>query len=375
VTHDPVPLAKALMRCASVTPRDAGAFDVLAGALEPLGFAVRRMTFGDVDNLFATRGARGPHLCLAGHTDVVPPGDLAAWSVDPFAAEERDGWLIGRGAADMKAAIAAMVCAAAEAPRDDIRLSFLITGDEEGPGIDGTKRALGVLESEGVRFDHCLIGEPTSETHVGDVVKNGRRGSVNAVIAVEGRQGHVAYPEQHNNPVAALLDMLAALRARRLDDGAPGFDPSNLVVTSVDVGNSAHNVVPARADAKLNIRFNTAHRGGDLKSWIEASVADIAQKRGVGAEARVAVTGEPFLTPSGPFTDFVCGCVTDAVARAPKLSTSGGTSDARFIKDHCPVVELGLQNATAHMVDEKVRVDDVRALARVYAAILARYQG
>jgi len=372
-TPDPLPLAKALIRCPSVTPTDAGALDALSAALSPLDFTLRRLKFGETDNLFATRGAAGPHLCFAGHTDVVPPGDVGNWSVDPFAAREHEGWLIGRGAADMKSAIAAMASAAATSVRDDIRLSFLITGDEEGPGHDGTKRTLAALIADGVRFDHCLIGEPTSERDVGDVVKNGRRGSLNAVIIAHGLQGHVAYPEQHNNPVAALLDVLAILRARPLDAGAPGFDPSNLVITSIDVGNGAHNVVPARAEAKLNIRFNTAQSGAALQGWIEETAIEIAHARALRIETRIAVSGEPFLTPPGPFTDFVVDAVESALGRRPRLSTSGGTSDARFIKDHCPVVELGLQNATAHMVDEKVRVDDVRALARVYAAILDRY--
>lgn len=370
---DPLPLAQALMRCPSVTPADAGALDVLARALGELGFSLRRMKFGAIDNLYARRGTGGRNLCFAGHTDVVPVGDAGAWSVDPFAAIVRDGWLIGRGASDMKAAIAAMVAACAEASNDGGSISFLITGDEEGPGIDGTQKVLAALKAEGETIDHCIVGEPTSVDVVGDTVKNGRRGSLNCVLTVEGRQGHVAYPEQHENPVAPLIELLGVLQARELDKGAPGFDPSRLVVTSVDVGNSAHNVVAARAEAKLNIRFNAAHSGDDLKAWIEEEAATIAAKSGRAISARIAITGRAFLTPPGPFTELVQGAVRGALGAPAALSTSGGTSDARFIKDVCPVVELGLQNATAHMVDEKVRVDDVRALARAYAEILRRY--
>ncbi len=373
---DPLPLAERLIRCPSVTPADAGALDVLSGALESLGFHVRRMKFGEIVNLYARLGARGRNFCFAGHTDVVPVGDAAAWSVDPFSASVRDGWLIGRGAADMKAAIAAMVaaCAMHGAPKDG-SISFLITGDEEGPALDGTQRVLAALKAEGETIDHCIVGEPTSVDAVGDTVKNGRRGSLNCVINAEGRQGHAAYPEQHLNPVAPLLELLHALQTRKLDDGAPGFDPSRLTVTSVDVGNSAHNVVAARAVAKLNIRFNNAHSGDDLKGWIEESAARAAAASGVKIETRIQITGRPFLTAPGPFTELVQAGVRDAVGRAAELSTSGGTSDARFIKDVCPVVELGLQNATAHMVDEKVRVADVRALADCYAAVLKRYFG
>lgn len=371
---DPLPLARDLIRCASVTPHDAGALDVLSRALETLGFSLTRMKFGEVDNLYARLGGGGRNFCFAGHTDVVPVGDIDAWTVDPFAADIRDGWLIGRGAADMKAAIAAMVAAVAAHGRPaNGSISFLITGDEEGPALDGTQRVLAALKAEGERIDHCLVGEPTSVTDVGDTVKNGRRGSLNCVLTAEGRQGHVAYPEQHANPVAALIALTHALQSRKLDDGAPGFDPSRLAVTTIDAGNPAHNVVPARAAAKLNIRFNSAHTGDDLKAWIEREAARVAGETGIAIDARIQITGRPFLTAPGEFTALVQAGVRDALKREAELSTSGGTSDARFIKDVCPVVELGLQNATAHMVDEKVRVEDVVSLADCYAAILDRY--
>lgn len=371
---DPLPLARDLIRCASVTPTDAGALDVLSRVLEAQGFALTRMKFGEVDNLYARLGDSGRNLCFAGHTDVVPVGDAADWTVDPFAGEVRDGWLIGRGAADMKAAIAAMAagCAAHGKPANG-SISFLITGDEEGPALDGTQRVLAALKAQGERIDHCIVGEPTSVTDIGDTVKNGRRGSLNCVLTAQGRQGHVAYPEQHANPVAALIELTRALQSKTLDNGVPGFDPSRIVVTTLDAGNVAHNVVAARASAKLNIRFNNAHTGDDLKEWIEAEAARVAHETGIAIETRIQITGRPFLTAPGDFTALVQAGVRDAVHRDAALSTSGGTSDARFIKDFCPVVELGLQNATAHMVDEKVRIDDVRALAECYAAILKRY--
>lgn len=370
---DPLPLAQSLIRCASVTPTDAGALDVLGQALEAQGFQLRRMKFGEVDNLYARRGTKGRNFCFAGHTDVVPIGDAAAWSVDPFAATVKDGWLIGRGAADMKAAIAAFAAATDAVRPENDSVSFLITGDEEGPAIDGTVRVLEALRSDAERIDHCLVGEPTSVDHVGDTVKNGRRGSLNCVLTAEGRQGHVAYPEQNINPVAALVELCAVLQSRVLDTGAPGFDPTRLEVTTMDAGNVAHNVVAARATAKLNIRFNTAHEGDDLVQWIASEAERIGRPRGVKIEARSAVTGRPFLTPPGAFTDLVQAAVRDATGAEAQLSTSGGTSDARFIRTMCPVIEFGLQNATAHMVDEKVRVDDVRKLAKAYEAILQRY--
>jgi len=374
---DPLPLAQALMRCPSITPADAGAQDVLAAKLQALGFTVTRRRFGEVDNLFAKIGEGRPHLLFAGHTDVVPVGDAGAWSVDPFSAEVRDGMLIGRGAADMKAAIAAMAAAAEQhlSVHGKIKgaLSFLITGDEEGPAIDGTVKMLAELAANGETFDHCLVGEPTAVARVADTLKNGRRGSLNAVILVEGVQGHVAYPSESKNPVGALLDLLAILRARKLDNGAPGFQPSHLEVTTVDVANAAHNVIPAKAQAKLNIRFNTAHDGQDLKRWIEEEAARTAAAHGVTIETRIAVTGRAFYTEPERFIRLVAGASQSVTGYSAELSTSGGTSDARYIKDYCPCAELGLPNATAHKVDERVPVEEIRTLARVYARVLAEY--
>ena len=374
---NPIALAQDLIRRRSVTPTDDGALDVLGQALEAIGFRVRRMRFGAVDNLYARFGDGGRNFCFAGHTDVVPIGDEAAWSVPPFAAIVRDGWLIGRGAADMKAAIAAFVAAAHDAIDDGAArgsISLLITGDEEGPAIDGTRRVLETLAAEGERIDHCLVGEPTSVDLVGDVIKNGRRGSLNAVVLVTGKQGHAAYPHLAANPVSALLDLMQSLRARRLDDGAPGFDPSNLEVTTLDVGNPAHNVIPARAEGKFNIRFNTHHSGAALLDWIEAQRGAVeAAHPGVRIEIQARATGEPFYTTPGPFTDLMADAVRTVTGRTASLSTSGGTSDARFIKSVCPVAELGLQNATAHMVDERVRVEDVETLRAIYRAALKSY--
>jgi succinyl-diaminopimelate desuccinylase len=372
---DPLALAQALIRCPSVTPADAGALDVLGAALQDLGFTVRRYRFGEVDNLFARLGPKSDRtFCFAGHTDVVPVGDQAAWSVDPFAGTVQDGWLIGRGAADMKAAIAAMVAACARlGDRGDTALAFLITGDEEGPALDGTVQLLKAITAEGETLSHCLVGEPTSVEILGDTVKNGRRGSLNAHVRVEGQQGHVAYPALAANPVGALLSFLGVLRARQLDTGAAGFQPSNLEVTSIDVGNPTHNVIPAAAEARLNIRFNTAHTGAGLLAWLdETAAATEAAHPGTRFRLTARATGEPFYTPPGPFTDLIC-----AAARAQgapgALSTSGGTSDARFIRAYCPVAELGLQNATAHMVDERVLVSDVHRLAGLYTDILEGY--
>jgi succinyl-diaminopimelate desuccinylase len=371
---DPIPLAQALMRCASVTPAEAGALDVCEAALARLGFACKRYKFGAVDNLFAHFGGAGRHFCFAGHVDVVPPGE--GWSCDPFGAEIRDGMLWGRGAADMKTAIAAMIAAAGnflgQGPPAG-SLSFLLTCDEEGAAVEGTKPTLAALANEGVRFDHCLVGEPTSEERVGDVIKNGRRGSLNVVITMDGKQGHVAYPQRARNPVTPLIEALAALQARRLDEGAPGFDRSNLEVTSVDVGNRAHNVVPAQASAKLNIRFNSHHTGETLFAWIKQTAEARAAAHGVTASFSIASQSVCFYTEPGAFTELVSEAVRETFGAAPILATTGGTSDARFIKDYCPVAELGLRNATAHMVDEHCAVEDVRTLARCYEAVLRRY--
>jgi succinyl-diaminopimelate desuccinylase len=372
---DPVPLAQALIRRPSVTPAEEGALDIVENALKPLGFVTRRMKFGLVDNLYARLGTTRPNFCFAGHVDVVPPGP--GWTNDPFAADIRDGRLFGRGAADMKTAIAAMITgtqnflARSGAPHGSI--SFVITCDEEGPGVDGTKATLEALAKEGVTFEHCLVGEPTSEEVVGDIIKNGRRGSLNVVLTMEGKQGHVAYPKRARNPVTPLVETLASLKARKLDDGAPGFDASNLEVTSIDVGNVAHNVIPQRASAKLNIRFNTKHTAETLLAWIDEVAGAAAAEANVAYSRTVSSQSFAFYTDPGPFTELVVEAARVTFGLTPQLATTGGTSDARYFRLYCPVAELGLRNATAHMVDENVAVEDVRALARCYETVLRLY--
>lgn len=371
---DPLPLAQTLMACRSITPVEAGVLDVAQAALERIGFRARRMKFGEVDNLYARFGDAGPNFCFAGHLDVVPPGD--GWASDPFMPEVRGGMLYGRGAADMKTAIAAMIAAtenylAGTRPKGSI--SFLLTCDEEGRAVDGTKAVLAALASEGERFDHCLVGEPTSEARAGDMIKNGRRGSLNIVITMSGKQGHVAYPQRAVNPVTPLLETMHALKARKLDDGAPGFDPSNLEVTSIDVGNPAHNVIPSQASGRLNIRFNMSHTGDALYAWIKETAEAAAARSGAACTLSISSQSVPFYTEPGPFTDLIVGAVRDTFGITPILATTGGTSDARYIKDYCAVAELGLRNETAHMVDEHCAVDDLRKLAACYEAVLARY--
>ena len=378
VALDPVALAQDLIRCPSVTPRDAGALGVLERELTRLGFTCTRFPFGEGDarvaNLYARRGTSAPNFAFAGHVDVVPPGNASEWQSDPFSAELRDGMLWGRGAADMKGAIAAMVAAVEQVSEDGKvpgSISFLITGDEEGPAVHGTEPLLAAIEARGERIDHCLVGEPTNPERLGTTVKNGRRGSLNAKVRVEGRQGHVAYPHIASNPVPALLDFLQDLRARVLDRGNTFFQPSNLEVTSIDVGNAPHNVIPAEARAQFNIRFNTEHRGDDLKAWIREVAA--SQSTDCTLHLDLRVTGEAFLTEPSAFTALVQDAVEAETGLRPELSTGGGTSDARYITHHCPVVEFGLVGATMHQVDERVAAGDIDTLANIYAEILRRY--
>ncbi|TCS18221.1 succinyl-diaminopimelate desuccinylase [Caulobacter sp. BK020] len=374
VPLDPVALAQALIRRPSVTPADEGAMDILQRQLEALGFACRRMKFGKIENLYARRGTARPNLCFAGHTDVVPVGDTAAWTAGPFEAEIKDGVLFGRGAVDMKSAIAAFVAAVSRLPHDlPGSLSFLITGDEEGVAEDGTVKVVQTLAAEGEVIDHCIVGEPTSANLLGDMVKIGRRGSLNAWIAVDGKQGHVAYPHRAANPIPVLVDILSRLQSRVLDDGYAGFQPSNLEVTTVDVGNTATNVIPASAKARINIRFNPAHKGKDLAAWIEQECREAAEGFSGRVEALCKISGEAFLTEPGAFTDVIVAAVGEAVGRTPELSTTGGTSDARFIRALCPVVEFGLVGSTMHQVDERVPVQEVEALADIYQALIGRY--
>ncbi|HEY3889098.1 MAG TPA: succinyl-diaminopimelate desuccinylase [Caulobacteraceae bacterium] len=369
---DPVALAQALIRRPSVTPADAGAMDVVETALGQLGFACRRMRFGEIENLYARRGTAGPNLCFAGHTDVVPPGDIDAWRDPPFEARVVDGQLFGRGAADMKGAVAAFI-AATDAPQPIGSLSLLITGDEEGDAVEGTGRVVEALKAEGERIDHCVLGEPSSAAVLGDQMKIGRRGSLNAWITVEGKQGHVAYPDRSANPIAPLIRLLDRLQARALDDGHAGFPPSNLEVTTIDVGNPATNVIPARAAARLNIRFNPAHSGHGLIDWLriecDAEDADFSGR----IELTTKLTGEAFLTEPGLFVDLCARAVKETLGRDPELSTAGGISDARFIRILCPVVELGLVGATMHAVDECAPVADIQALTAVYRRLIDDY--
>lgn len=372
---DPVAMAQALIRRPSITPADEGALDVLEDALKRLGFHTKRYPFEDVDNLYAVLGTGGRNLCFAGHTDVVPVGDASAWSADPFGAEIRGGDLIGRGAVDMKGAIGAYVGAVstyleAFGPPPG-RLSFLITGDEEGPSINGTIKLLPAIAADGEELSACIVGEPTSELALGDVAKNGRRGSLNGMVRAVGRQGHAAYPEKAANPVPALLDFLCALKGP-LDSGAEGFQPTNLEVTSVDVANPAHNVIPAEAKAKFNIRFNTNHTGEQLTAWLTEKAATHSTN-GVRLELDLKVTGEAFFTQPCDFTEALIKAVRDETGAAPALTTGGGTSDARFIKDYCPVAELGLKNDTAHKVDEHCAVAEIEQLSRIYHRLIAAY--
>jgi succinyl-diaminopimelate desuccinylase len=370
LSADPVPLAQALIRCRSVTPADDGAQDVLAKALENLGFTVTRLRFGATENLFARIGTTGPHLCFAGHTDVVPAGD-GNWNAGPYAAEIRDGLLYGRGACDMKGAIAAWVAACADhlqsgPPHGSI--SLLITGDEEGPATDGTVRVLDWMAENGQIPDACLVGEPTNPARLGDMIKIGRRGSLNAVLRVFGTQGHVAYPARADNPVHRLVGALGALTAAPLDAGSAWFEPSSLQVVSIDVGNPATNVIPATAEARLNIRFNDRHSGAALTAWLRAAIAPHAPRFALD----VSISGESFLTEPGDFVAGLQAAVAAATGITPKLDTGGGTSDARFIARHCPVAEFGLVGATMHQVDERVPVAELRALAGVYRGVLSR---
>jgi succinyl-diaminopimelate desuccinylase len=368
---DVVQLASALIAAESVTPARGRVFDVLEAALIPLGFAVERRLSGDapdgpVENLLATRGEVGRHLAFAGHVDVVPPGD--GWRDDPFTPQHRDGLLVGRGAVDMKGAVAAFVAAAARVPADEGRLTLVITGDEEGPATFGTVALIERLRERDLIPDLCLVGEPTSVATLGDMVKIGRRGSVNVWIDVPGRQGHVAYPHLADNPIPRLVALLAELQALTLDSGSDWFQPSNLEVTDIAVGNPAANVIPARASARISIRFNDLHRGADLA----AQVAAIVHRHAPEAIVTPRISGEAFLTEPGALSALVSAAILEVTGRTPELSTTGGTSDARFLRALCPVVEFGLLNATMHKADEAVAIADLQRLTDIYASIIRR---
>ncbi|WP_158921649.1 succinyl-diaminopimelate desuccinylase [Acidisphaera sp. S103] len=368
---DPLPLAQSLIRCASVTPADAGAQDALTGMLSSLGFTVHRLRYGDIENIFARIGTEGPHICFAGHTDVVPVG-AANWRSDPFGGEVRDGVLYGRGACDMKGAIAAFVSGVAQylengPPKGSI--SLLITGDEEGPATDGTVKVLEWMRANDQVPDFCLVGEPTCPVKLGDMVKIGRRGSVNMKIEVHGTQGHVAYPHRADNPVHRLIQALGALTSAPVDAGTDWFEPSTLQVTSIDVGNGATNVIPASARAALNIRFNDGHSGASLTAWVRATLSRYAER----FDLESSISGESFVTKPGPLVDILRGAIKGATGVDPKLDTGGGTSDARFIANYCPVAEFGLVGATMHQTDERVPVAELRDLARIYRDIIAAF--
>ncbi|GBF58233.1 succinyl-diaminopimelate desuccinylase [Candidatus Phycosocius bacilliformis] len=374
---DPIHLACDLIRKPSVTPADLGALDVVQAGLEAMGFWVRRYQFEDIDNLYARYGDQRPNFCFAGHTDVVPTGDLAQWQVDPFEAALKDGFLIGRGAADMKGGIAAFLAAVgrflAKNPKPAGSISLLITGDEEGIALNGTKRLLQAITEEGEILDHCLVGEPTNPDAMGDMIKNGRRGSLNCTITVTGVQGHVAYPHKAANPVRVLIDMLHRLQTHPLDQGAPGFQPSNLEVVTVDVGNPASNIIPEKATARFNIRFNTAHSGASLTEWLQAEAATAQDGFAGRVDLAIMVSGEAFFTPPGLLTDLIQDACAQVTGRRPELSTTGGTSDARFIKDYCPVCEFGLVGATMHQINERVATADIETLTQIYETVLQGY--
>jgi succinyl-diaminopimelate desuccinylase len=371
VPIDPIALARELIKCPSVTPARGEVFDILANALERLGFTIHRWVMGEppdgpTENMVAIRGEGSPHFGFAGHLDVVPAGDN--WNVDPFEAAVEDGVLIGRGANDMKSAIAAFVAAVAAADPKSGTLSFLITGDEEGYSTYGTPRIIDWLNERRIRPDMILIGEPTSVDRLGDTVKIGRRGSVNMWIDVPGVQGHVAYPHRATNPIPPLARVVAALSALHLDDGTDAFPPSNLEFTGIDTPTHASNVIPGSATAQLNIRFNNLHKGADLVRMVE----EIAEREAPGAKVRSRISGEAFLTPAGPLYDIVVEAIRDETGEPPELSTSGGTSDGRFLIQLCPVVDFGLPNATMHKVGECAAVEDIRALSRIYGRIIGK---
>ncbi|ESQ75104.1 succinyl-diaminopimelate desuccinylase [Asticcacaulis sp. AC402] len=374
---DTVALTQSLIRRESVTPADGGAMDVVQRALEGLGFTCTRLKFGEIENLYARRGTTGPNLCFAGHTDVVPGGMRSLWKYDPFGAEIHDGQIIGRGAVDMKGALAAWIAAVSRVVEADISprgsLSFLITGDEEGEATNGTVRVVEWLRERGEVIDHCVVGEPSSSQTLGDMIKVGRRGSINATFTVTGKQGHVAYPQRARNPLPVLVDLLAALKSRRLDDGYEAFPPSNLEITTIDTGNTATNVIPQLATARVNIRFNPSHTGASLKAWFEHLAAEHAQSSGAKIDVRIIISGEAFLTESGPFVDLIAEVVRGQFGIETDRSTSGGTSDARFIRALCPVVEFGLVGQAMHQINECVPVTELEALTDAYAALIAAY--
>jgi succinyl-diaminopimelate desuccinylase len=380
---DPLPLAQALIRCPSVTPEDHGALQTLEAALTPLGFACHRLRFDDVnsapvENLYARLGTGTPHFCFAGHTDVVPPGDRNRWRHDPFAAVIENGVLYGRGAADMKTAIAAFAAAvsgyaATKVPRGSI--SLLITGDEEGIAVNGTVKMLRWLKERRETIDHCLVGEPTAASQAGDVIKIGRRGSMNFIATVKGIAGHVAYPRLALNPIPVTAELIARILAWKLDEGSDWFEPSTLAFTMLDAENHSVNVIPQQVRAGFNIRFNDRQTPESLLRQGTAIADEVKRIHGGEIDIAYSVSGVSFVTKPGPFTELLGEAVKRVNGSAPEFSTSGGTSDARFIKDYCPVAELGLPGNTMHKLDESVAVEDITRLARIYESVLELYFG
>jgi succinyl-diaminopimelate desuccinylase len=377
-TVDPVDLTARLIRCPSVTPAEGGALGVLEELLAAAGFTCTRVDRGGIANLFARWGARGANRSFGfnGHTDVVPVGDAAAWTQDPFGAAIVDGILYGRGATDMKSGVAAFAAAAVDFVQTtppDGAIILAITGDEEGDAQDGTVALLDWMATTGEVMTHCLVGEPTCPNEMGEMMKIGRRGSMTCWFTATGKQGHSAYPHRAKNPMTALVKLLARLEEKPLDDGTDHFDASTLAITTIDCGNPANNVIPARGTATVNIRFNDLHTGASLSDWLRGHAAAVTQETGVEIACRFQISGESFLTPPGEFSAMVARAVQHETGRIPEYSTSGGTSDARFVKNHCPVVEFGLVGKTMHQVDECVPVEQIHQLKAIYGRILRDY--
>ncbi|AWI84465.1 succinyl-diaminopimelate desuccinylase [Alloyangia pacifica] len=378
MTTDPVQLTADLIRCPSVTPEEGGALLLLQGLLEAAGFACTRVDRGGVSNLFARWGEKGHASTFGfnGHTDVVPVGDLAAWTVDPFGAEVKDGIMYGRGATDMKSGVAAFAAAAVDFVKEtppEGAIVLTITGDEEGDALDGTTALLDYMEAEGEKMSFCIVGEPTCPEEMGDMMKIGRRGSMNAHFNMTGKQGHSAYLHRALNPMPAMARLMDRLSSHVLDEGTDHFDPSTLAVVTIDTGNPATNVVPAQTRATLNIRFNDTHSGASLSDWLRAETAKVDAEFGTRTELKIKISGEAFLTPPGPLSDLVAKSVEAETGRTPVLSTTGGTSDARFVRHHCPVVEFGLVGKTLHQVDENVEVAQITQLKTIYTRMLREY--
>ena len=375
---DPVSLTADLIRCPSVTPEEGGAIELLERLLEMNGFSCTRITRGQVSNLFAKWGSgkNGRVFGFNGHTDVVPVGDLSSWSVDPFGAEVKEGFLYGRGATDMKSGVAAFVAAAIDFVNNnppDGSVIITITGDEEGDAEDGTAAILDWMKQNGEKIDHCLVGEPTSPSKMGEMMKIGRRGSMTAKVIATGIQGHSAYPDRAKNPILAMVKLLDILASHQLDTGTEHFDPSTLAITSVDTGNKASNVIPASTTATINIRFNDSHSGSSLISWLEEEIDKVSAEYGIQFKTDFKITGESFITPPGELSELISEAVKKELGVQPKLSTTGGTSDARFIKNICPVTEFGLVGKTMHAIDERVEINQINQLKEIYTRILEAY--